>query len=151
MSTRAMIKSVDSGAMKNSPITRESIRIAQDVWGITRPYLQGKSRRRGNEAVELNTEIITPLPPEIINNHSEIVIGVYIMFANTIPFLTTISRVVRFGFATEMTGANMENVVTVLQIVNAVYKPRGFIIVVVAADNGFSALRHHVKFIEMQI
>ena len=74
-----------------------------------------------------------------------------VMFVNSIPFLTTISRVVRFGSATEMTGANMENVVTVLQIVNAVYKPRGFTIVVVAADNGFSALRHHVKFIEMQI
>ena len=73
------------------------------------------------------------------------------MFVNSIPFLTTISRVVRFGSATEMTGANMENVVTVLQIVNAVYKSRGFTIVAAAADNGFSVLRHHVKFIETQI
>ena len=73
------------------------------------------------------------------------------MFVNSIPFLTTISRVVRFGFATEMTGANMENVVTVLQIVNVVYNSRGFTVVTTAANNGFSALKHHAKFIEIKI
>ena len=31
LSTRAILKFADSGAMRNSPITRESIRIAQDV------------------------------------------------------------------------------------------------------------------------
>ena len=31
LSTRAILKSADSEAMRNSPITRESIRIAQDV------------------------------------------------------------------------------------------------------------------------
>ena len=34
---------------------------------------------------------------------------------------------------------------------NAVYKSRGFTIVAAAVDNGFSALKHHVKFIDMKI
>ena len=52
--------------------------------------------------VEFNTEVITIIPPEIIENHLEIVIDMYIMYANGIPFFTSISRVIRFGSATEM-------------------------------------------------
>ena len=54
-----------------------------------------------------------------------------IMYVNGIPFLTTISRIVRFDSSTEMIGANMNNAVIVLKVVSATYKARGFIIVTV--------------------
>ena len=103
--------------------------------------MQGQSTFQGNEVVELNSETITLIPPEIIDNHSEIVI----------PFLTIISRMVRFGSATEITSVNTNNVMIPLKVVNATYKSRGFTIVVVAADNGYNALEHNPKFIELQI
>ena len=56
LSTRAMLKNIDSCVMRNSPIIRESVRIEQDVWGTSRPYLYGKSTRQRNEQVDINTK-----------------------------------------------------------------------------------------------
>ena len=39
ISTRAQLKSIDYGAMRNSPINREAVSTAQKIWGISRPYL----------------------------------------------------------------------------------------------------------------
>ena len=39
ISTRSLLKSIDSGSMRNSPVTREAVKIAQDIWGVSRPYL----------------------------------------------------------------------------------------------------------------
>lgn len=151
LSTRAILKCIDSGLMRNCPITRNAMDIAQNIWGISRPYLQGKSTRQRNQVVELNTEVITPLPPNIINYHSEVVIGMDIMFVNGIPFLTTVSRIIKFGTCTEMSGANMDNVVTALRVIKATYSSRGFTIVAIAADNGFNALLQNEAFIQLEI
>ena len=74
-----------------------------------------------------------------------------IMFVNGIPFLTTVSRIIQFGSATEMSGATMENVVTALQVIKSKYKSRGFTIIAMTADNGFSALANNPDFINMEI
>ena len=140
MSTRAMLKSIDSASMRNSPITRESVKIAEDAWGTSILYLQGKSTRQRNAVVDLNTEVITIIPPEILANHAEVIIGMDIIFVNGIPFLTTVSRVIRFGSSTEMPIATMDNVVIALKVVYAKYKVREFTIVAGSADNGFAAL-----------
>ena len=50
------------------------------------------------------------MPPEILTAHGAIIISVDIMKLNGVPFLTSISRVISFGLATEMTSADMDNV-----------------------------------------
>ena len=74
-----------------------------------------------------------------------------VMFVNGTPFLTTISRVIRFGSATEMTGATMANIVIALKIVQSKYEVRGFRIISAAADNGFKALEADPDFLELGI
>ena len=101
--------------------------------------------------VELNIESIKPIPREILDNHKDITMGMDIMFINGIPFLTTISCTVVFGTTTEIEGANMGNVVTVLKNICATYKSRGFRVIAIAADNGFKALKTNPEFIKLQI
>ena len=137
--------------MKNSPITRDAVRTAQDIWGISRPYLQGKSTRRRNDAVQLDNEVITVLPPDILPKYKDIVIGIDIMYVNGTPFSTTVSRTIQFGTATEMDGATMENVLIALKVITSTYESRGFKILAIAADNGFSALANDPDFIDMKI
>ena len=91
------------------------------------------------------------IPPEIPENHRDISIGIDIMFINGIPFLKTISHTVKFSTATEMNGANMDNVVTVLKTVPAIYRPRVFNVLAVAADSGFTDLKTNPDFIELKI
>ena len=74
-----------------------------------------------------------------------------IMCVNGVPFLTTISRVIRFGSATEMSGATMNNVVNALKVINTKYRSRGFRIIAATADNGFSALENNPDFLEFNI
>lgn len=91
--------------------------IAQDILGVSVTYLKGKSTRQQGDAVELNIEIIMPIPPEILSAHGTIIISVDIMKVNGVPFLTSISRVVNFGLATEIPSADMDNVMVVLTVI----------------------------------
>ena len=146
-----MPKSVDFGVNWNSLITHESVRIAQDVWGTSRPYLQGKSTRQRNAPVDISVETITPIPPEIINVHRNVIIGMDIMFIHETPFLTTISRVIKFGSATKMSGATMDTVVAALKAIISKYEARGSKLISATADNGFKALETNPDFPELNI
>ena len=101
--------------------------------------------------VELHVEIITLLPPHIIDNHRNMVIGIDVMFINGVPFLTTVSCMVRFGSATEMSRVTMDNVITALKIINVKYRVRRFKIIAAAADNGYSTLENNPDFLELNI
>ena len=46
LSTSALLKMIDSGALKNSPIAREDVKTAQNIWGTSIAYLKGKTTRR---------------------------------------------------------------------------------------------------------
>ena len=43
----------------------------------------GKTTRRQPGAVEINIETITPIPPDILNNHGNVVISMEVMKVNT--------------------------------------------------------------------
>ena len=88
--------------MRNLPILRNHGKISQTIWGISVPYLKVKITRRQPDAVEFNTETINPIPPDILEDHEEIIISMDIMNVNKVTFLTTISRGLQFGSATEL-------------------------------------------------
>ena len=114
LSTRALLKMVDPPALKNSPITYEAIRITQNIWGVSVPYLKSRTTRRQSDTVELNPEIIISIPPYILSNHGVIVIRMDIMEVNGYVFLTTISRTINFGLETQLDNTNMEHVAAAL-------------------------------------
>ena len=128
-------------------INREAIKIDQDVWGVSIPYLKGKTTRRRNDPVGLNPEAITSISPDIIKNHGTVIMAMDIMHVNGVAFLTTISRVINFTSATEVINADMKNVVIALGIILCKYKSRGFNVLSIAADNGFAALDHSGPYI----
>ena len=87
--------------LNNSPITRESIKNALAIWGPSVPNLDGKTVRRKGDAVLLNEETITSIPPQILAHHNTIVLGINVVKVNGIPFLATISRVIKLVSTTE--------------------------------------------------
>ena len=91
------------------------------------------------------------MPPEILDKHKNIVMGIDIMFINGIPFQISISRIITFGSATEMEGTNMDNVTSVLKTIVATYESLGFNVLAIAVDGGFQALKTHTEFLELNI
>ena len=110
LSTEALIRMIDSGALKNSHVTREHVKIAQYIWGTSAALLMGKTTRRQPDAVEISAENITPIPREILDNHKNITICIDIMKINKIPFLTTYGKVIQFGAITELKSGEMRDV-----------------------------------------
>ena len=79
LSTRALLRMVDSNTLVNSPITRKSIRDEVVMWRPCEAHLKGKTTRTGEGAAIVDETTITPIPPYIIENQSTIVIGLNVM------------------------------------------------------------------------
>ena len=76
-----------------------------------------KPTRRGTDAVVLNEATTTPIPPHIINNNPSIILGMDVVKVNGIPFLVTISRVIKLGSATELVNTKIPTIVSALLVI----------------------------------
>ena len=70
---------------------------------------------------------------------------------NCIPFLATISRVIKLGSATKLPDMKVGSIVSALITIANVYVARGFRILSVAADYAFEAIRHDEDFVKTKI
>ena len=151
LTTSNLIAAVDKKMLNNSPITRESIKTALAIWGPSVPNLDGKSVRRKGDAVLLSKETITTIPPIILSLHNAIILGMDVVKVNGVPFLSTISRVVKVGSATELPNCKTESIVSALLVIIDTYIARGFSIVAIAADYAFEAIRENEDFMATSI
>ena len=78
----------------NSPITKEDIQAADDIFGPNLGSLKGKTMRRPNPHVKMQT---IGVPPDIMQIHRSVTLAIDIMFINKIPFLVTTSQHLKFG------------------------------------------------------
>ena len=88
--------------MNNMPMTRESVKHAIHIWGPSEANLKGKSTENQANKVILNSITIMAIPPDIITNHGQVVLGMDVVKINKLPFLVSISRVLRFRTASEL-------------------------------------------------
>ena len=88
---------IDSNMLKNCPISREAVRNPVKIWGPSTTNLKSKTTRSSTEVVVISEEIIHPVPPEIMEAHGNVSIGIDIMKVNGIPFLVTISTVLYYA------------------------------------------------------
>ena len=114
-------------------------------------YLKGKSTRKHGDAVELNVETITPIPPDIIINHGNVVMVMDIMKVNGVPFITLFSWTFKFGSARELTSTDIDHVLIALKTIVGKYQARCFIVISIAVDNGFAALREYPGFLALEV
>ena len=61
------------------------------------------------------------MPPHILTNHPDVIIGIDVVNINGIPFLATISRVIKLGSATELINTKVGSIVKVLLVIINVY------------------------------
>ena len=65
---------------------------------------------------------------------------------NGIPFLVTISRVIKLGLATKLINTKIPTIVPALLVIMDQYKARGFNILAIAADYAFEPMRQNEAF-----
>ena len=113
--------------------------------------LKGKTTRAKSDTVETGVDIITPLPPEILEFHAIVTLGIDVMKVNGLPFLVSYSRVIKFGITTELVNMKSPAIVVAIILILRVYATRGFRVEFIAADNGFASLQQDEEFLSLQV
>ena len=93
-SARDYMKIMQGESIKNCPLSRTDVMIAEDIFGSNLGALKGKTVRRKNMHVP---SLVADVPYHIIKAHKDVTLCFDIMFVNKIAFLVTVSRSIRFG------------------------------------------------------
>ena len=151
LTTTGIISVVDRKMLLKPPITRKSINHSLSIWGPIVPSLDGENTRRKCDAVKLNEEIISPIPPHVLENHPVVILGMAVVKINGISFLATISRVIKLGLATELPNTKVLSIVSAQLVIVNTYTTRGFKILAIVADYAFEAIRQDEAFMKTSI
>ena len=120
VSTNTLLQIVDNHKLKNCPITREHVRVAEDILGPNIQSLQGKTSRKTPSAVD--PPKVSSLPTFTKLNYVIVILCDEIMFVNGVQFFMTISRHIRFRASEHITNSNTVTLLQYLLQVNHLYK-----------------------------
>eukprot|EP00957_Ditylum_brightwellii_P184480 14051030-Ditylum_brightwellii.AAC.1 len=76
-----------------SPVTTQDVKNAKFLFGKDIKALKGKTTRKTPEPVTNN---YINVPQELIDLHQDVTIAADIMYVNKVPFLTSVSRKIKF-------------------------------------------------------
>ena len=149
--TTALLPMIDTRSIINCPITREAVRDSVRIWGPSEGNLKGINTREKSRPVTTGEDVITPVPPQILEAHRSVTLGIDIMKVNGTPFLVTYGRVVKFGTATELVNTKTGSIIDALTLVLRLYAMRGFRVTLITADNGFAQLSNDERYLALGV
>ena len=113
--------------------------------------LKGKTTRAKFDAVKTGVDVITPLPPQILEFYGTVTLVMDVMKVNSLPFLVLYGRVVKFGTTTKLINTKVPLIVAAITLILRVYGTRGFKVSFIAADNEFAPLSQDETFLSLQV
>jgi len=75
-----------------------------------------------------------------------VIMGMDVVKVNGVPFLATVSRVIKLGSAIELVDTKIGSIVSALLVIVDTYTTRGLTITALAADYTFEAIRQDHDF-----
>lgn len=137
-STRDFIRLVTHNHLPNCPVTKADIVNAEDIYGPALGALKGKTTRRPTTRVQLERSM---LPRGVMERHKDVTVCADIMFVNSIPFLISVSRGLKFGTVQEMSGRSADAILKAFDNVRSVYRGGGFRVRHALMDGEFKTLK----------
>lgn len=128
---------LQSNQIKDCPVTIDDADNAMKIWGRNLSMLKRKLTRKTPSAVELD-------PTEIRKLHRSVSLSVEIFFGNRIPFLSALSRNIRFTTATHLADCRTTTIFKALRRIVLYYFQCGFQDTVVTADSKFASWQEHM-------
>jgi hypothetical protein len=144
-STQEYIKILTSNLLPNRPVTPGDVITTNNIFGPdigSLKGLKGKTVRKTQKAI---IESITPIPRGIHEKYKMVTLFIdIIMYINNIPFLTLISRQLRFGTVQWLKDLKKDTNITEIKRLANIYKERDFTVSLVLANGQLQNIRNDV-------
>jgi hypothetical protein len=127
--------------IKNCPVTITDVTNATKIWGPDLGALKGKTTRRTPPRVRQD-EI--DIPPELKARFDDVILCVDLMYAQGIPILSTIDKMIRFRGVVPMKGKKAKQMYEALDVVLRQYNKAGITIKEICCDREFRPLFEHL-------
>ena len=135
-------KIISMNATSNLPVKVEDIDLAERIFGPDVGTLKGKITRR--DPLPMVTDQIE-LPPETYEEHDSWELCMDVMFVNSIPYLTSISRKLYYRTAAPLPSRSAQDLYKGLDEVFRLYNHNGFTIDKIYTDREFKPIMDAVK------
>ena len=129
-------------AIKNCPITMEDIDIAETVYGPDIGSIKGKTVRHKPAPV---VKDFINIPKELITKHQDITLCIDIMFINEMPFLSTISRHLKYRTIQWLETRTAASYRSALDVIFRQYNKANFRIATIHCDAEFKPIMDDIK------
>ena len=122
----------------NCPVTVEDFIRADKIYGRDIHSLKGKTTR--TQPNRLVTDYVE-IPPSVLEKNKHMTLSIDIMYVNIIPFVTTISRNIKFTTAEAIQKRTTAQLVQLIKNVLPIYAQRGLQVDNTLLDGEFVPLR----------
>jgi hypothetical protein len=122
-SPREFKNMVRSNMIKNCTVTPTDIDNAHKVFGADIATLRGKKVRRTQDALLAD---YVAIPKEIMDLNKEVTLAADVLLINGMPFVTSLSRKVKFATMEYVSSRSEPNLIKSLLKIVKLYKSRGF-------------------------
>ena len=142
---------LDRGSILNCcPITKADAQRANIIYGPDLAYLKGKTTDHPTSP-HILTQVLSPLPVEIIKYHSNITLCVDFFYVQRLPFIHAFSRKVGYRQAVPVPDRTKETMMSFVNKSVFEYTSRGFAVIDTHADKEFECLRGCLGNVSLEI
>ena len=141
---------LDHGSILNCPVTRADAQCANVIYRPDLAYLKGKTTDHPTSS-HVPTQVLSPLPEEIVKYHSNITLCVDFFYVQRLPFIHAISRKVGYRQAVAVPDRTKATMMSFVNKSVLEYTSRGFEVIDAHADKEFKCLHGSLGNISLEI
>ncbi|KAI2502074.1 Reverse transcriptase (RNA-dependent DNA polymerase) [Fragilaria crotonensis] len=141
---------LDSGCIRNCPVTSLDAKRALTIYGPDIATLKGKTTRAGVAPRAPNFTAVA-LPPSVLEHHRDVTLCVDFFFVQGHIFFHTISRNIFFRTVRLVSDRTRSTILHELTTVCRTYTSRGFNIVAIHGDHEFACIRDDLHPVRVDI
>ena len=138
-----------NGLIYNCPVTLADARRAVTIYGPCVANLKGTAVKHPSDPVL--SLIPIPVPASILEHHKHLTLCVDIFYVQQIPFLTTISRQLRFRTVAHLLDRSRASLLKEVSTVLRFYHSRGFLIPDIHCDHEFDCIKNDILPCQLNI
>ena len=144
-----ILNAVDNNILQNLPILWDDVRMDENIYGPSIPYLKGNIVRRKIQHVE-PVKITIP-PKTIMDKYKEVTLCCDLIHIRVINLFNTIWRHIMFATVSMIKNWKIENIADWITQVHKLYLQHGFKITHIRTDCEFELLRKDITAISINL